>query len=75
MPSAADGGRTVSFSAMTIREGTFTWSVRPSERCQLRVKLRYQLMPPVKPVRSKVSTNAAISSPVSSCGRGSTAGS
>ena len=28
----------------------------PSLRSQLRVKLRYQLMPPVKPVRVKVST-------------------
>ena len=35
---------------------------RPSAFSQLRVKLRYQLIPPVKPVRLKASTNTASSS-------------
>jgi hypothetical protein len=35
---------------MIISDGTRTvWSI-PAERCQLRDMLRYQLMPPVKPV-------------------------
>src|SRR5205814_3244388 len=62
MPSAADGGSTASFSAMIISDGTRTVWSSPSERCQLRVKLRYQLMPPVKPVFVKVSTNTFFSS-------------
>src|SRR5258708_22925051 len=62
MPSAEDGGSTASFSAMIISDGTRTvWSM-PSERCQLRDMLRYQLMPPVKPVVVKVSTNTFFSS-------------
>src|SRR5204863_6763820 len=62
MPSAADGGSTASFSAMIISDGTLTVWSSPSERCQLREKLRYQLMPPVKPVLVKVSTNTFFSS-------------
>src|ERR1700723_2530750 len=50
MPSAADGGSTASFSAMIISDGTRTVWSSPAERCQLREKFRYQLMPPVKPV-------------------------
>src|SRR5947208_1383043 len=62
MPSAADGGNTASFSAMIISDGTRTvWSIA-TERCQLRDMLRYQLMPPVKPVLVKVSTNTFFSS-------------
>ena len=75
MPSAAEGGSTASSSAITISEGTFTLSSMPSARRQLRVKLRYQLMPPVKPVRWKVSTKTASSSSVRNFGRGSKAGS
>ena len=41
---------------MIIRLGTSTMSLKLAERSQLRVKLRYQLMPPVNPVRRKVST-------------------
>ena len=74
MPSAAEGGRTASFSAITISAGQSTSSLIPAERSQLRVKLRYQLMPPVKPVAWKVSTKAAISSSLSSIGRGSHSG-
>src|SRR5215475_9962453 len=62
MPSAADGGSTASFSAMIISDGTLTLWSRPLERCQLREKLRYQLMPPVKPVLVNVSTNTFFSS-------------
>src|ERR1700754_4849160 len=62
MPSAADGGSTASFSAMIISDGTRTVWSSPSARCQLRVQLRYQLMPPVKPVLVKVSTNTFFSS-------------
>src|SRR5207247_10030699 len=59
---AADGGHTASFSAMIIGDGTRTvWSIATG-RCQLRDMLRYQLMPPVKPVLVKVSTNAFFSS-------------
>ena len=47
MPSASDGRSTISFSAMTIRDGQVTFWVTFSMICQLRVKLRYQLMPPV----------------------------
>src|SRR6266436_1802479 len=62
MPSAEDGGSTWSFSAMIISEGTRTVWSRPSERRQLRDMLRYQLMPPVKPVFVKVSTKTFLSS-------------
>src|SRR4051812_12301228 len=62
MPSAADGGSTASFSAMIISDGTRTVGSMSAERCQLRDMLRYQLMPPVKPVRLKVSTNTFFSS-------------
>src|ERR1700704_982443 len=62
IPSAADGGRTGSFSAMIISDGTRTvWSI-PAERCQLRDMLRYQLIPPVKPDSVNVSTNTFFSS-------------
>ena len=47
---------------MIISDGTRTVWSRPSERCQLRDMLRYQLMPPVKPVFVKVSTNTFFSS-------------
>ena len=62
MPSAADGGSTASFSAMIISAGTRTTWSSSAQRSQLRVKLRYQLMPPVKPVRRKVSTKTCFSS-------------
>ena len=62
MPSAADGGSTASFSAMIINDGTRTVWSSSAERCQLRDMLRYQLMPPVKPVLVKVSTNTCFSS-------------
>src|SRR4051812_42037334 len=62
MPSAPEGGSTESFSAMIIKDGTRTVSSMSAERCQLRDMLRYQLMPPVKPVRLKVSTNTFFSS-------------
>src|ERR1700733_10734466 len=54
MPSAAEGGSTMSFSAMIISDGTRTVSSIFAERCQLRDMLRYQLMPPVNPVLVKV---------------------
>src|SRR4029077_10849430 len=62
MPSAEDGGSTASFSAMIISDGTLTLWSSPLARCQLREKLRYQLMPPVKPVFVNVSTNTFFSS-------------
>src|SRR6185437_745746 len=56
MPSAIFGDRIISSSAMIISEGCFTFCAHVPESCQLREKLRYQLMPPVKPVRVNVST-------------------
>jgi len=47
---------------MIIRAGTRTVWSRSAERSQLRVMLRYQLMPPVKPVFLKVSMNTWRSS-------------
>src|SRR5579871_5170934 len=65
MPSAMAGDRTTSSSAITIRPGTRTFCSIVPLRSQLREKLRYQLMPPVKPVRVKVSTKYFISSSLS----------
>src|SRR5690606_26064086 len=48
IPSPADGGSTASFSALIISDGARTVKSRVAYRSQLRVKLRYQLMPPVK---------------------------
>ena len=64
MPSAILGDSTTSSSAMIISEGTFTLYSSSADCSQLRVKLRYQLMPPVKPVRVKVSTKIFSSSGV-----------
>ncbi len=50
IPSVSEGGRTTSSSAMIIRPGTWTFCSIVPLCSQLRVKLRYQLMPPVKPV-------------------------
>jgi hypothetical protein len=51
MSSAADGGSTASCSAMVISAGTRTTGSSAAPRSRLRVMLRYQLMPPLKPVR------------------------
>ena len=58
-PLAVDG---LTASILELSDGTRTvWST-PSERCQLRDMLRYQLMPPVKPDLVKVSTKTCFSS-------------
>src|SRR6185312_2563879 len=62
MPSAIAGESTTSSSAMIIRPGTCTRCSMVPLSTQLRVKLRYQLMPPVKPVFSNVSMKNCSSS-------------
>ena len=63
--SAISGVSTASFSAVIIRQGRLSILCgRPSARSQFRVKFRYQLIPPVKPVRWKVETKKSSSAGV-----------
>src|ERR1700693_8424 len=51
MPSVSAGGSTTSSSAIIINAGTLTRGSSFSESCQLRVMLRYQLIPPAQGAR------------------------